>query len=318
MVTKSAKIETTPDIVVGSHYFEQRYLYAFATQGELINHVRTQALTDEFARIEKIQADWQALQPKVQQLIQTESGLADKAVPEDLPNEFDQILQKTREDALFKKTFSALPTKFSLVEIDKLVAAQRTVNLGYVKELKKKYAHRKKLKDLIEICVSPTRDMPPIQHLEVTNNTHVFSSPNLDLRFLGAFLKKLTPDDLEFAAMGGLPAAAVVSFVGYGGAPVNIFHVGGRLIINNGFHRVYALRSNGVTKIPVVLQTVNNWQLEVPPQVGGLPREYLLSHPRPVMMKDFFEKDFCITLKAKDRVKIITIQTNAGQFDAPS
>jgi hypothetical protein len=90
-------------------------------------------------------------------------------------------------------------------------------------------------------------------------------------------VKELTAEDLDHAVSGGLPAAAIIAFVGYGGAPVNVLKVGSRIVLNNGFHRVYTLRRLGVKEIPVVVQHVSNPQLEFPPQVGGLPKEYLLA-----------------------------------------
>ncbi len=244
--------------------------------------------------------------------------MAERVEVEALPQHVAPRIAEISGNALFKKTFSILPISFELVEIDRLVAGQRSVNLEYAERLITTYEGKTDIENLIEICVSATRDMPPIQHLEVANNTHVFSSPNLDIRFLGAFLKKLTPEDVTFAVMGGLPAAAIIAFVGYGGAPINVYRCQNRLVLNNGFHRIYALRSLGVRKIPVVVQNVRNFQLEFPPAVAGLPKEYLLGAPRPVLMKDFFESEFCITLKAKRRVKVVTLNTSVGQFDVPS
>jgi hypothetical protein len=190
--------------------------------------------------------------------------------------------------------------------------------LDYVEVLKARYSGKTATADLVEICLSPVREMPAIQHLEIGNNVHVFSSRNLDVRFLGAFLKNLTSDDLRFAELGGIPAAAVIAFIGYGGAPVNVLKYQDRAVLNNGFHRVYALRALGVEKIPVVVQHARNPQLEFPQQVGGLPREYLLGSPRPVLMKDFFLDDFCISLKAKDRIKVVTLQAAVSHHDVPA
>ncbi len=160
--------------------------------------------------------------------------------------------------------------------------------------------------------------MDPIQHLEIGPNTHVFSSPNSDIRFLGAFVKQLTSEDFDYAVMGGLPAAAIIAFIGYGGAPINVLHAGNRLVLNNGFHRVYALRSMGITEIPVVVQHVRNVQLEFPSVVAGLPKEYLLNVSRPVLIKDFFEQDFAITLRARERIRMVTVGVALSQHDVPS
>lgn len=131
-----------------------------------------------------------------------------------------------------------MPIQFAIVEIDKLVAAQRTVHFDYAERLRGALPPAPTMEDLLRTCVSPHREMDPIQHLEVAPNVHVFSSPNSDIRFLGSFVKKIVPDDLDAAIMGGLPAAAVISFVGYGGASVNVIRAGTRVVLNNGFHRV--------------------------------------------------------------------------------
>ena len=97
-----------------------------------------------------------------------------------------------------------------------------------------------------------------------------------------------------------------------------MLQAGQRVVLNNGFHRVYALRSLGVTHLPVVVQQIRNGHLEFPANVLGLPREYLLSDPRPVLIKDFFEPDFAITLKVRERIKTVTLGMNLGQHDVPS
>jgi hypothetical protein len=217
------------------------------------------------------------------------------------------MVRRYAADTLFRRSFVGLPISFGIVEIDKLVAAQRTVNLDYVARLRKQFPEKPSLAELLEICVAPTRPMDSVQHLEVAPNVHVFSSPNLDIRFLGSFLKEITAEDVDAAALGGIPVAAVISFVGYGSAAINVFKAGGRIVLNNGFHRVFALRQAGVTHIPVVIQTSNNPTLDFPPTVAGLPKEYLLAVPRPVLMKDFFEPDIAITLRIRDRIKTVTL-----------
>ena len=74
----------------------------------------------------------------------------------------------------------------------------------------------------------------------------------------------------------------------------------------------------GVAQIPVVIQHVSNPQLEFPPQVAGLPKDYLLGVSRPVVMKDFFEDGFAITLKVRDRLKMVTLGIALNQYDVPA
>lgn len=308
----------TPEIPIATHHFHQRYLLAFATQAEVLQHVRTQALEEEHRRLPEILNFWRGLQARVADLISREAEIADSSVVQQIPEEYKSVLSEFALDPLFQKTFSQLPTGFGYVEVDKLVAAQKTVNLDYVERLITSYNKSVSEKELFDICVSPKRKMDAIQHLEIAGNTHVFSSPNSDIRFLGAFVKHLTSDDLEYAVAGGLPAAAIIAFIGYGGAPVNVLAAGKRIVLNNGFHRVYALRSLGITKIPVVVQQVQNVQLEFPAAVAGLPKDYLLNVPRPVLIKDFFEPDFAITLKVRERIKMVTVGIGLSQHEVPA
>lgn len=316
--------EQIPKIPVGTHYIQQEYLYSFASQGEILQYVRSQATDEDRKRLPDIMTSWRAIQPRVAEVLQREAGLAETVSIAPIPEQHQAVVDSYLSDSLFQKMFSGPPVRVGVVEIDKLVASQRMVNLGYVKGLTKRFGGPSPtFKDLLEICVSPHREITEtIQHLEVAPNAHVFSSPNSDIRFLGAFVKRhLTKDELELAEAGGLPAAAVIAFVGYGGAPVNALAAdlpaGKRLILNNGFHRVYALRRLGVTHIPVVIQEVRDPQLEFPPQVAQLPREYLLGVPRPPLMKDFFEPGFTITLKVLDRVRVVSMSIMLNHYDVP-
>jgi len=305
-------------IRIGTHFFRQQYLFAFATQAEVWQYVRTQSVPEELPRLSEILNAWREVQPRVAELTHVQAGMPDAIQITDIPPEYQAKLGAFAADDLFRKTFCHFPMAFGLVEIDKVVAPQRAVNVDYTTRLREKYPKTPTLNELLDICVSPKREMEPIQHLEVAPNTHVFSSPNSDIRFLGAFLKQLTNEDLDHAVTGGLPAAAVISFVGYGGAPINVFLCGSRVVLNNGFHRVYALRSMGITHIPVVIQHVRNPQLEFPAHVAGLPREYLLGVPRPVLMKDFFEEGFTTTLKVRDRLKMVTVAIGCNQHEIPA
>jgi hypothetical protein len=49
-----------------------------------------------------------------------------------------------------------------------------------------------------------------------------------------------------------------------------------------------ALRSEGISLVPMVIQHVANADIEFPENYLGLPRSYLLQSPRPVLVGDFF------------------------------
>jgi hypothetical protein len=308
-------------VAVGTHYLEQRYLYAFAPQFEVQKYVRTQGIPTEVARLPRILGAWRAVQPAVQALQALEYGTADAIKILDAPGEANEQLSAIAADELFRSSFGTHATGFAYVEIDNLVAAQRAVNVAYVNRLADELGTKPSLRDLVDFCVSPRKTTEPIQHLELADNVHSFSSPNADLRYLGAFRKEVTTEDLKYAVAGGMPVAAIIGFVGYGASSINAFQVGSRLFLNNGFHRVCALRKVGVTMAPIVLQRVQNAQLEFPSMIAGIPREYLLSTSRPALVKDFFNPDFTTTIKTKARIKMVVLNLGVGavgQHDVPS
>jgi hypothetical protein len=307
-----------PEVRVGTHSVPERYLYAYAMRGEVIQHVRTQAGPADRSRLPAILADWDTLQSAVRTQQAAEAGLPDNIEIKELPTAAGAFTAITLADPLVAKAFGSWSHDIAMAEIGKLVFPQRAINEWYVGQLKSQYPSRPDLEDLLRICVSPRTGMAPIQHLEVAPNTHVFTSPNTDLRFLGAFLKdEIELPDTSLVEAGGLPAAAVLGFVGYGTPVINAFRVGQRLILNNGHHRVCALQELGVTKIPILILEAPNPAAQVPAIIGGTPRELCLV-PRPPLAKDLLEERLSITLQVKERIKQLTAIINVSQYDIPA
>lgn len=309
---------TASEVQVGTHSVPQRYMFAHALRGEVIQHIRTQASPSDRDRLPAIVAAWDALRPEVFALQASEAGVPDTIAIEPLPPAAAAFASATLTDPLVVKTFGALRHSIAMAEVDKIVFPQRMVNEEYVGQLTRAYPESPDLDQLLQICVAARAKMAPIQHLEVAPNTHVFTSPNTDLRFLGAFLKDAVgAEDTPLMEAGGLPAAAVAGFVGYGSPVVNAFKVGSRLILNNGHHRVYTLRKLGVSKIPILIMEVLNPLAELPPAIAGVPRELCLI-PRPPLVKDLLDEGLAITLSVKRRIKQLMIAMNINQYDIPA
>ena len=90
--------------------------------------------------------------------------------------------------------------------------------------------------------------------------------------------------------------------------------MGQRLILGNGFHRLYALKALGLSHAPVVVQQVTHPQLEMPPVIGDLPRDRLITTARPGLMKDFFDARLVCEITQQNFIK--TIQVGWGTNEA--
>src|SRR4051794_19535181 len=95
-----------PDIPIGTHSFRQLYLYSFASQAEVLHHVRTQALDEETGRLPGILGAWNALQQRVGELSQAEAGIAQTIQVDPIPEQYAGLLTEFASDPLFRKTFA--------------------------------------------------------------------------------------------------------------------------------------------------------------------------------------------------------------------
>jgi len=291
------------------------YLYGAMAQLPLINLIRGQCIQADVDNLPKISAEWNKASKIFQNIELQERGIADNNTPTDIEGSHPKLIEISN-NPLFKNTFLNSPIEFKLVDVDRLIAPQRHVSLDYVQQLESIIPDNPSLDDLIDICISPIQNVFPAKTLQQAQNMCVFSSPSNDFRFLGGFVKnELTDDDLKYCLEGGNPVSAIILFVGYGGGSVNVYQVNNRLVLNNGFHRVFALRKKGITKIPVVIQKIGNPEFEFPPQILGLSNNYLLNHPRPVLVKDFFVKDLTTILRMKNTVRTVQIQWGTNQLN---
>lgn len=293
------------------------YLYGACTQPEVVTFLRTQCVLSGEGEIENILRDWREAAKAFSQTSLTANNSPDAIGIEEIPGSHTGQLEKVSSDPLFRKSFSLLPCSFQLVELDRVVAGQRYVNMDYVDSLVQSIPDKPDLKFLIDFCLRKRSGAPPPSELQLGPNVYSYKSQSTDFRFLGGYPKKIEGADIAASTGGGEPVAAIVLLVGYGSPEVSMFKVGSRVILNNGFHRLVALRTRGVRKAPVVVQHVTNVDLEIPPVLVGLPSQYLVRAPKPSMLMDFLNPKFVREVRMKSRDKSVQIQWNVNQIDIP-
>jgi hypothetical protein len=296
-----------------SDHYSYRFLMGAIQQGALIQTVRLLCIPEDVQRIDAISRSWAAASARMTLLGQQEAGEPDTIGIIDPPIDVVPRLQQIAADHLFQRAFSSLPTTFKIVEIDKLVAPQRDVNLDYVEELRTRLPGAT-VQELLEFCVGPSLAPPEWKTLQTSGNQFIFTSKSLDLRFLGGSRKLLSEEDIAVAHQGGQPVEAVVLLVGFGARAINVYQVGPRLVLGNGFHRVVAMRAQGITHIPVVVNQVARPAIECPDHYLGLSRAYLFEDPRPVLLKDFFDAALTLELRMTPRRK--TLKLTWGSEDS--
>ena len=98
---------------------------------------------------------------------------------------------------------------------------------------------------------------------------------------------------------------------------MNVYRVGKRMILNNGFHRLYTLRTLGLSHAPVVVQQVTHPELELPTLIAELPREYLVGNLRPGLMKDFLDDSLVCEVTQRGFLKALQIGWGINESMVP-
>jgi hypothetical protein len=281
-----------------------KYMYGTVTQIELKNFLDVNSV-DTLQRRQEIRVAWQAAVERFTELRRTEAGAPETIASRPIATEYDARAKTLREDAAFVNTFSNYPFSFEEVEIDKLVASQRSVHVEYVDYLATRY--RQERQNLFEFCLSPAQGASPVSIGRTAANAFTISSDNPGLRFLGAFEEPYRQGLLNIETPGGQAIRAVVLTMGFGFATANVYRVGQRMILNNGFHRLFTLRSLGITHAPVVVQQITHPEVELPPAIAELPREYLVGNPRPALIKDFFDDQLTCIVTQRGFLKALQV-----------
>ena len=291
-----------------------KYMFGAVTQIELKNFLEIQSIDTE-ARKKEIKRDWLAAVERFEELRQVEASIPDAISSRPISSEHVQRAENLRADPAFANTFANYPYSLEEIEIDKLIACQRVVHTEYIEHLASRY---EKLKgNLFEFCLGTGQDFSPVSIGRTAQNAFTASSDNPGLRFLGAFEEPFRPGMLQVEAPGGQAVRAIVLVLGYGLATANAYRVGRRMILNNGFHRLYTLRSLGVTYAPVVVQQVTHPEVELPPVIVELPREYLIENPRPGLLKDFFEEGLTCEVIQRGFLKAVQIGWGVNESMVP-
>ena len=184
----------------------------------------------------------------------TEAGFCEQASISKLDPILQPLADRVTADARWQRAFTDLPTTFAVVELDRLIVTQLFVNL---KSYGRTHHQARELTQStipIRILFSAGPERSAGTMRRVGSSQFVFWSGSSVFRFHQAAL--LDPGQIQgyepFGALGGV----IGLMTGYGSNFLSAIKADNRLVLNNGYHRAYALRSLGLTHAPCIVQTV--------------------------------------------------------------
>ena len=262
--------------------------------------------------------EWRAAAASIAELRRQEAGIADNPTIEPVPRHLEALRDRVLEDPIFRHAFQVVPTDIGFVELDRLVVWQKWVNRSHRDLLKQRLGPSPTEEEIFETCLPFDHPTPPVKWMQTHRDTFVLVSPSNDLRFLDSVF--LDPSQVVGRPPAGAAAGIIGLVVGFGSNFLNAVHAENRLVLVNGTHRAYSLRSMGVTHAPCIIQHVSTreeLQAAATSDLRANPDSYL-RHPRPSMFRDYFDPKLGKIVPVPRRLRQLTVKFSVEVSDLPT
>ncbi|HYD24561.1 MAG TPA: hypothetical protein VEB68_07170 [Croceibacterium sp.] len=250
---------------------------------------RSKVIGGEAADARQLTAEWREANDYYYELEQAEAGIADTIDCRPLDRRLARLAGELERNPWFRATFDDLPYTIELVELDKLVVSQLHVENGFSGAIAARLGPAPPPSALFRFCLPAERELPPVSIRRLASNRYQFTSPSSDFREHSPRL--LRPHEIGHLELPGPAAAFFGVSVGFGSNFVSGVRSGKRVLLQNGYHRCYALRSAGITHAWCVVEHVtrkDELRLTANETVAEDPEFYFAAW-RPPILRDFFD-----------------------------
>jgi hypothetical protein len=253
-------------------------------------------------------AEWQAANDVYHELEASEAGLCEQIDCRPLDPELLPLAAEVEAHPWFASSFDDLPYAFEAVELDKLIVSQLQIERGYSGKLAAVLGDAPVPAALFRFCLPLDRELPPCRIRRLGSNRYEFTSYSSDFRdhtprlLRGAELADHAREG-PLVAMLGVP-------VGYGSNFLSCVRSGQRVLLQNGYHRAYALRSAGFTHAWAIVETVtrkDELNLTASDEVLDKPEFYFAAR-RPPMLRDFFDPRLARHFRARRSEFVVEVE----------
>lgn len=294
---------------------EYLYLNGQPTLKDFLRFVKDRGVNYE--RSGDLTEEWQAANAVMKKLKKEEAGIANNPAVEPIGPD-SELLLKFLKNPLVRNGFNTVPTEVAYVNLNELVVYQHHIDLTFVRRLEQKLKPPLTEEEIFHFCLPNERTLPPAKWSRLHRDTYVFVSPSNDLRFLGVM-------PLEGKYIRGYPhpgnlVGVVGLAVGFGSNFLNAIYAEGRLILNNGSHRAYALREMGITRVPCIVQHVSSREelnVLACTAINEAPN-FFLKEPRPMMLKDYFDPRLRKVLPVHKQTRQVMVKFDIDDGFVPS
>ncbi|MEO8280173.1 MAG: hypothetical protein ABI564_10820 [Ideonella sp.] len=285
-----------------------------------VDHVTRRSIDDHLVDQSRLIDQWRTAAQHYLRLLESESGLAEQARVAEIPASKTAWVQHIAAQADFAEGFNELPVAFAMVELDRLVVYQHNVSLTHAKVFSDQLDDAKTREDAVfSICLPPNPHPPVILSSRSSGGKFIFQSELSDVR---AFSPRLFTSKTAQSIMtpNGNPPTGIAIPVGFGSRHLNVVRLGKRMVLNNGYHRAYALRAAGIERVPCVIQAIAHPEELAFAGGSSLVDNFddLFKSPRPPLFKDFFDPQLTTRLKLHRTRKQVQISISIETLRVPA
>src|SRR2546422_2816490 len=297
---------------------EHVFLIGRPPVGEFLGFITTQAVGGNAISQGALAAEWRKANDHLRILEIDEAGWADKPEIKAVPGSQDPLTKEVYADPMFQRSFQVVPTDIGIVQLDRLVVFQKSINLTYVRSLQAGLGKKPSEDEIFRFCLSVKHPHPPVRVVQTAVNSFTFISPSNDFRFVES--KLFGPADLINYVPQGPVTGVLGVILGYGSNFVTALQVENRLILINGSHRAYALREMGIDRMPCLIQHISRREeLEavISGEVSQKP-DLFLKAARPPLLKDYFDPALRKLVGVTRKDRLVRATFGIEQSDIPA
>jgi len=258
--------------------------------------------------------EWRHVNDYYFELEENEAQIANEIDVFDLDPVLHHLVEEAQQDPRFCYTFDKFPTSFAMVELDKLVVSQLHINREFSEGLHPSLKQKPDPEALFRFCLPPKAPEQAVKISKSDPSSYIFSSESSDFRSHNVkFLKpNQVSDYYTFGPISGMVGLAV----GFGSNFLSGISAEGRVLLHNGYHRAYAMRSAGITHAPCILQSVTRLdELEIAAnRTVAEDTNYYFGTARPPLLKDFFDPNIAKEYKCYKTVKKVEINIDCREY----
>ena len=252
--------------------------------------------------------EWRAANDLYYDLEVDEAGIADEIDCRPIDPALAPLVRRMQADPCYRNTFDTLPMSVEMVELDKLIVSQTHVTCSFSEKRAGALGPDPSAEALFRYCQPTERALPPVTIEKSDGNKWRISSQSTDLRPHEAVL--LSSHQAAAIESTGPIVAAIGLLVGFGSNFLTAIRSDRRLVLHNGYHRVHALRSLGITHAPCLIETVtrkDELRVAATEKVSDDPEFYFKAR-RPPIVRDFFDPRLTRRFPVRPRRTLVELE----------